>query len=112
MGIIYKWLLFSIAAYVSSLVVPGIHIEPIGTALIIGMCLAFVHTVVRPIIGAITLHINILTHTITALLLNGVVYWFLAQQVAGFTVTTITAALLGGLLTGLVSWFLGKFIRD
>ena len=109
---IYKWLALSVAVYISSLVIPGIAVEPIWIALIVGICLAFVAIVVKPIINIIALPINILTLGLFSLFLNGVIYWVLAQIIAGFTISSFKAAFLGALLVSVVAWLLTKLMPD
>jgi len=112
MNPIYKWLILSVAAYVSSLIIPGIVIEPIWISLVVGISLAFVSIVVKPVISLITLPINIVTLGLFSLLLNGFIYWILGQVIAGFTVPTFKDAFFGAIIVSIVTWILAKIFRD
>ena len=112
MNPVYKWLILSVAAYISSLIIPGIVINPIWIALIVGICLAFIAIVVKPVINLVMLPINIVTLGLFSLVLNGFIYWVLGQIIAGFTVPSFKEAFFGAIIVSLVTWLLSKIFKD
>ncbi len=91
---------------------PDITLNIWWTALIVGAILVFINLIIRPIIGVLTLPINLITFGLFSIALNIFFFWFPSAIISGFKVHTIKAALIGAIVTSLVNWLADKIVRD
>ena len=83
---------------------PGIQVSG-GVALVVaGLVLAFVNTVVRPVLMFLTFQITLVTLGLFILVLNGFCLWLTASLVPGFEVHGFWTAVIGALIISLISW--------
>lgn len=108
MKIILRWIILSVAVFLTTKIISDISIDPIWTALIVGACLTLFNMFIKPIIKILTLPINLLTLGLFALVINGVVFWYMGVFIDGFTVGTFWAALLGSIVVSIINWILSK----
>ena len=111
MKIILHWILISIAVLLTSRIIPGIAVDPVWTAFIVGACLALFNTFIKPIIKILTLPINLLTLGLFSLFINGALFWYLHTFIKGFSVSTFTAAFFGAILISIINWVLNKILH-
>mgnify|MGYP003511054075 CR=1 FL=1 len=111
MKIILHWIILTLAVIASQYVVPGIHVDTFLTALVVAAILAFINTIIKPIIGILTLPINILTLGIFSLVLNALFFWGVAYVVSGFSVNGFAAAFWGSLIVSIINWIAGQAIE-
>ncbi len=111
MKIILHWIILTLAVIASQYVVPGIHVNTFLTALVVAAILAFINTIIKPIISILTLPINILTLGIFSLILNALFFWGVAYVVAGFAVSGFAAAFWGSLIVSIINWIAGQAIE-
>jgi putative membrane protein len=108
MKIILRWILISVAVWLTTKIISGIYVDPIWTALIVGACLTLFNMFVKPIIKILTLPISLLTLGLFSLVINGVVFWYMGKFIDGFTVSTFWAGFLGALVVSILNWLLSK----
>jgi|SRR5579872_3031445 len=89
-------------------IVPGISIASVYTAVIAALLWGLISLTLKPILTILTLPITILTLGLFSLVVNALLFWFLATFVAGFTVSGFIPALAGSFLLSLVVWVLHK----
>ena len=94
--------------YLLPALIPGISVAGGRTAVIAAILFAFINITVRPIVGIITLPLNILTFGILGIIINVLLFWFVASIVDGFTVANLTAAFLGAITMTIVNWILHR----
>lgn len=111
MKIILRWLIISVAVWLTTQFVSGINIEPVWTALIVGACLTLFNMFIKPIIKILTLPINIITLGLFSLIINGVVFWFLGSFIEGFIVDSFYSGFIGALIASVINWLLSKVFR-
>ena len=104
MKIVLHWLILSAAVYATAYFVPGIAVAPVWHVLIIGACLMFLNTIVKPIIGVLTLPINIITLGLFSIALNALLFYALSFVINGFSIQTLTAALIGSIVVSVLNW--------
>lgn len=104
MKILIHWLILALAVLASAYVIPGIHATGILTAIIVAAILAFINTIIKPIISILTLPLNIITLGLFSLVINGLFFWFVAHLISGFTIETFKAAFLGALVVSVINW--------
>lgn len=84
--------------------IDGIVVATFYTAAIVALIWGLISVTVRPILGLLTLPINIITFGLFSFVLNALLFWFVASFVQGFEVAGFVAALLGSVVLTLVSW--------
>ena len=103
MVLLLKWLALSLIILFVGWVVPGITISSFVTALIASIVIALVNLVIKPILVLLTLPINILTLGLFILVINALLFMFVAYLVPGVEVDGFWSAFLGALLLSILS---------
>jgi len=85
-------------------VISGIVVTGFYPALIAALIWGLISVTVRPILGLLTLPINLITFGLFSFVLNALLFWFVASFVQGFEVSGFVAALLGSVILTAVSW--------
>ena len=88
--------------------VPGIEVEGFYTALIVAIILGLLNITIKPILFVLTLPITLLTFGLFSFVLNGLIFWFVASFVEGFSVDGFVPAFIGALIVTLCSWLINK----
>ncbi len=101
--LLVKWVALALALMFTAWVVPGIIVSNFTTAMIAAVAIALVNTVIKPVLVFLTLPINILTLGISILLLNAVLFLFVAYLVPGVEVDGFWSAFLGALIISILS---------
>jgi putative membrane protein len=93
----------ALAVIVTSMILPGVHIDNAFTALIVAAVLAFLNAIVKPVLVILTIPITVFTLGIFLLVINAFMIMLAAKIVAGFHVDGFWIALLFSLLLSLVA---------
>jgi putative membrane protein len=110
--ILLRWFITTLAIFALPAFVEGIEVEGILTAVLVAACLVFLHMIVKPVVTLLTLPLNIMTLGLFSIVINGVFFWFVAQIINGFTVSTFIAAVIGALVISIINWIISHFIKD
>jgi putative membrane protein len=102
--LIFKWLVLSAAVVVAAYLIPGITVNALTTALIVGLVLGLINMFIKPILFILTIPINIITLGVFGLILNALLFWAAAYFVNGFTIANFMAALWGSILVSVIMW--------
>lgn len=89
---------------------PGVSVDGLYTALIVALIIGLLNVTIKPLLQLLALPITILTFGLFALVINGLLFWFVASFVDGFTVDGFFPALFGALFVSLISWLLNKLV--
>ncbi len=84
--------------------IQGIVVADFYTAAIVAVIWGLISITIRPILGLLTLPINLITFGLFSFILNALLFWFVASFVQGFEVAGFVAALLGSVVLTVVSW--------
>ena len=96
-------LLVSIAAIlIAAYLIPGVHVTLIG-ALVLAVVLGIINLFFKPIIGLLTLPINILTLGLFSLVVNALFILLASWLVPDFTVEGFWAAFFFGIVLSLIN---------
>ena len=98
-----KWLGLALSVLFVGWVIPGISIASFATALIAAAVIALVNVFIKPILILLTLPINILTLGLFVLVINAVLFMFVAYLVPGVEVDGFWSAFLGALILSILS---------
>ena len=81
--------------YALPMFIDGIMVDEPRAAIIAAVLFAVINFAVKPILKIITLPLNILSLGLFGLLINVLLFWFVASIITGFTVATFVAAFWG-----------------
>jgi putative membrane protein len=108
MKLLLRWLINAAALMAVAYLVPGVKIESFIIALIVAVVLGLVNAILRPILVVLTLPATILSLGLFLFVVNGLMFWLVAELVKGFTVSGFWAAFFGALvysgITLVTSW--------
>ena len=110
MRLLVAWLVNTLALIAVAYLMPGVSVASFGTALVAALVLGLVNAIVRPILVLLTLPVTVLTLGLFIFVINGVMFWLVANFVGGFYVAGFGTALLAALLYSLISWALSALI--
>lgn len=103
MVLFIKWLALALSIMFVGWVIPGITVSSFGTAMIASIVIALVNIVIKPILVFLTLPINILTLGLFILVINALLFMFVAYLIPGVEVDGFWSAFLGALILSLLS---------
>ena len=106
-----RWLVITVAILLASIVLKGIHVDSLQTAVIAAAILGIFNVVLRPVLLILTLPLTILTLGVFAFVLNAMMLLLVAYFVPGFQVDGFFWAFLGALIISIVSWIANRFIN-
>mgnify|MGYP004616917765 FL=1 len=101
--LILKWILLSLCILFVGLLIPGITIANFKTAMIAGLLIAFTNLFIKPILLFLTLPINILTLGFFVLVINALLFMFVASLINGIEINGFLNAFWGALLLSILT---------
>jgi putative membrane protein len=110
MRIIIGWIINALALLALPYIFTSIRVEGFYTALVTALVLGLVNTLLRPLLILLTLPINLLTLGLFTLVINGLLFWFVASFVRGFFVAGFWPAVGGAVVYSVISWALSALL--
>lgn len=101
--LLLRFLINVLALLLTAYLINGIEISGIYAAVIAAFILGLVNAVIRPVLILLTLPINILTLGLFTLVINGLLFWFVASFIEGFEVAGFLPAFVGALIMSIIS---------
>ena len=112
MRLLLIWLINSAALFAIPQLLSSVHIDSFTTALLASLVLGLVNTLIRPLLVLLTLPVTFLTLGLFIFVINGLMFWAVADIIRGFQVDNFGAAVLGAMIYSLLSWTLSLlFLR-
>jgi putative membrane protein len=120
MKLVIRWLIISIAVFLTGWLLPGIHIEGTNafvTVLIVALILGFLNAILRPILAFLSCGCIVATLGLFMLVINAAMLW-LTSYIAvnwfgiGFYVDGFWPALFGSIIISVISFILSMFLPD
>ena len=108
--ILISWLINALALLALPFIFSGIQIQSFATALIVALVLGLVNAVIRPVLVLLTLPVTVLTLGLFILVINALLFWFVASFVEGFNVAGFGSAFFGAIVYALISWALSALL--
>lgn len=112
MRLLIVWLINAAALFVLPYLMQSIRVENFTAALIAALVLGLVNTLIRPILVLLTLPVTVLTLGLFILVINGLLFWAVANFVPGFHVAGFWSAVGGAILYSLISWGLSSLLLE
>lgn len=103
---IVHWIVTALAIGIAAYIIPGIDVTLVG-ALVLAVVLGIINVFIKPVIGLITLPINILTLGLFSLVVNALLIMLAGMIVPGFVVAGFWPAFFFGIVVALVSGLFG-----
>lgn len=110
MRLLVTWLINAASLFALPYLLSTVYVQDFTVALIAALVLGLVNTLVRPILVLLTLPVTIITLGLFILVINGLMFWVVANFVSGFYVASFGTALLAALLYSVISWALSALI--
>jgi len=111
LGILIRWLLGGLALYLTTKLVPGLHVNDAGAVLFSVFVLGLLNALVRPIVNLFTGCIQVLTLGLLTLVINAGFFWLAGNLVDGFQVDGFWPAFWGSIVMSVISFVLNMVVR-
>ncbi len=108
MEILISVLVSALAVFITSKILPGVHVDSFLTAIIVAVVFGIVNSIIKPILLVLTLPINILSLGLFTVVIIAICVYIVDAIVPGFTVDGFVWALLFSLVLAIVSGFLNS----
>jgi putative membrane protein len=114
MKFIVKLIISTLAVLIAAMLIPGVHLNEndFFTAFIVAAVLAFLNSIVKPILVILTIPFTIFTLGLFILVINTFINLIAAYLVDGFAIDSIFDAFLFSLLLSFVTWILEAFQKS
>jgi putative membrane protein len=103
-NLVLVWLINALALLALPYIVPSVQVDSFYTALVAALLLGLANTLIRPLLVLLTLPATVLTLGLFIFVINGLLFWFVASFVKGFSVAGFWSAVLGAIVYALISW--------
>jgi len=110
MRLLLIWIVNTVTLFVLPRLLDTVQVDSFTTALTAALVLGLVNTLIRPILLVLTLPITFLTLGLFIFVINGLMFWVVADIVPGFQVTSFSAASVAAFVCSVISWLLTAFI--
>ncbi len=106
MNILISWLIGALAILVTAYILPGVVLTGFVPALAVAVVLGILNAIVKPILVALTLPINVLTLGLFTLVINAVIILLADAVVPGFKVDGFWTAFFFAIVLSVVMYAL------
>jgi putative membrane protein len=114
--LLIRWAINTIAIVGAAYVLPAVTLASWKSALVAGLLLSILNTLVRPIFRVLTLPINVATLGLFVVVINGVILMILDWLMAGLNIDgflwTVVAALIIAVITTVINILVGDDQRS
>lgn len=109
---IVRFLLSGIAVLLTAYLLPGVHVEHYGYALLVAAVLSIANVIVKPILVIFTIPITILTLGLFLLVINAAIILLVDYLIPGFNVDGFWWALAFSLILSLFNSLFSDLMKD
>lgn len=110
MNFILKILISAVSVFIVANFAPGVTVDNYLTALLVAVVLAFLNTIVKPILTILTIPITVFTLGFFLLAINAFIILFAEKLVDGFHVKGFWYALLFSLILSIITGILNSLL--
>ena len=104
------WIIMALAVWLTSLIVPGIHVSGPVAALIAAIAIGLANATIGLFIKIITLPLTVVTFGIFWLVINGIMLKLASAFVPGFHIRSFGAAFWGAIVLSIVNMLLKRLV--
>ena|ERR1017187_2199020 len=98
----------TLAVVITAYLLPGVHVDGILTALVVAAVLAFLNSIVKPLLVILTIPITVVSFGLFLLVINAIIILIASSLVEGFKVSGFWSALFFSLVLSLVTSLLNN----
>ncbi len=110
MRLLLIWLINTVTLFALPHLLDSVQVDSLTTALFAALVLGLVNTLIRPILIVLTLPVTLLTLGLFIFVINGLMFWAVADLVPGFRVAGFVSAMLAAIVYSVVSWLLSALL--
>ncbi|MFD2365291.1 phage holin family protein [Pseudoduganella sp. GCM10020061] len=110
MRLVLTWLINAIALMALPYLMHSVTVTDIPTALIAALVLGLVNTLIRPLLVLLTLPVTVVSLGLFILVINALLFWFVAEVIEGFNVAGFWSAMGAAILYSIISWALSTLL--
>jgi putative membrane protein len=110
MRLLLIWFINAAALLALPYLMHSVSVDHVGAALVAALVLGLVNTLVRPLLLLLTLPVTVLSLGLFILVVNGFLFWAVAQLVEGFHVAGFWSAVGAAILYSVISWALSTLL--
>jgi putative membrane protein len=112
MRLLLTWLINAAALMALPYLMHSVTVTSIGAALVAALVLGLVNTIIRPVLVILTLPVTLVSLGLFILVINALLFWFVANLVEGFHVAGFGSAFLAAILYSVISWALSTLLLN
>jgi putative membrane protein len=105
MNLIIRLLVNGLAVFITSLLLPGVHVETMLNAIIVAAVLAVLNFFLKPLLIILTIPVTLVTFGLFLLVINALIILLAAKIVPGFKVDNFWWALLFSIVLSVINSF-------
>ena len=102
--IFIRWFISAATLLAIATYFPGVEVVGWYAALISSLMLGLVNAIIRPVLIFFTLPITVITLGFFTLVINALLFWFVASFIDGFSVAGFWPAFWGAIVMSVVGW--------
>lgn len=110
MRLLLIWLINTVAIFSLPRLLDSVEVDSFTTALFAALVLGLVNTLIRPLLVLLTLPVTLLTLGLFIFVINGLMFWAVADLVQGFRVAGFGSAVLAALVYSVISWLMSAIL--
>ena len=110
MRLLLIWLINTAAIFALPHLLDSVQVDSFTTALFAALILGLVNTLIRPILIVLTLPVTFLTLGLFVFVINGLMFWAVADMVQGFQVASFGSAIVAAFVYSVISWLLSALL--
>lgn len=110
MRLLLIWLINTAAIFALPHLLDSVQVDSFTTALFAALILGLVNTLIRPILLVLTLPVTFLTLGLFVFVINGLMFWAVADMVQGFQVASFGSAIVAAFVYSVISWLLSALL--
>ena len=110
MRLLLIWLINTAAIFALPHLLDSVQIDSLTSALLAALILGLVNTLIRPILFVLTLPVTFLTLGLFVFVINGLMFWAVADMVQGFQVASFGSAIVAAFVYSVISWLLSALL--
>jgi len=112
MRLLLTWLINAAALFAVPYLMDSVRVDSFAAAMFAALILGLVNTMIKPILILLTLPVTVLTLGLFIFVINGLLFWAVANFVKGFSVAGFWSAIGGALLYSIISWALSTLLIE
>lgn len=110
MRLLLIWLINTVAIFALPRLLDSVEVDSFTSALFAALVLGLVNTLIRPLLVVLTLPVTFLTLGLFIFVINGLMFWAVADLVQGLRVAGFMSAVLAAFVYSVISWLLSAIL--